>query len=179
MTTKTDSYPKIGKKVMLDIERHQRSAFLLASFQSNARNNNWTDQEIETVFKFLVGKPYDEQLEILNYYCIPPLFEEEEINHEDVVFMLNHLGLETHYLGSKPLDMWDEYDRSNYHSLKRKATSRIRRVFAYFAKDVEEKHKYTVDSPPAMYYESREEAEANLTPLTLETVNIYALWIQE
>lgn len=179
MKTPLTACPTIGKTVMLDIERHQRSAFLLASFQSNALHNGWTEKEVKSVFDFLVGKPYDQQIEILSRYCISPRFDEAEITSTDVQFMLEHLHLRTHYLASKPIDLWDEYDRSNYYSLERKATRRIRRVYAYYSQDVEEKDKYIVTSPTAKFFQSKEEAELNLTPKSLETVNIYALWISE
>lgn len=177
--TKDSNYPDIGKTVMLDIHRHQRSAFLLASFQSNALNNNWTHQEIEMVCNFLVGKPYDEQLEILSHYCVSPQFDEAEITATDVQFMLDHLGLPTHYLASKPIDLWDEYDRSNYYSLERKATRRIRRVYGYYSKDIMECDKYLVTSPPVQFFSSKEEAEGKVSKETLETVNVFALWICE
>lgn len=45
----------------------------------------------------------------------------EKIDPKEVWDILQQLGLYTHYLASKPIAFWDEYDRSNYMSLKRKA----------------------------------------------------------
>lgn len=40
---------------------------------------------------------------------------------DEVWEVLSQLGHHTHYLASKPIELWDEYDRSNYRSLRKKA----------------------------------------------------------
>jgi len=41
----------------------------------------------------------------------------KNIDPKEVWSVLCQLGLHTHYLASKSIDFWDEYDRSNYRSL--------------------------------------------------------------
>jgi len=47
--------------------------------------------------------------------------QNESIDPNEVWEVLSQLGHHTHYLASKPIKSWDEYDRSNYKSLRRKA----------------------------------------------------------
>lgn len=47
--------------------------------------------------------------------------QNESIDPNEVWEVLSQLGHYTHYLASKPIEFWDEYDHSNYKSLKRKA----------------------------------------------------------
>jgi len=98
---------------------------------------------------------------------------------EDVQFMLGFLNQYTHYLYEKPIGSWDAYDFSNFNSLKRKATSRVKRMFAHFSDSVKEEDKYTVETPPSIFYHTLEEA-LEAVPVGQETsTNIYALWIKE
>ena len=176
MKTKKESYPKIGKSVMLDISSLNPEVAWLV-FQDTALKSGWTVEEFDQVCNFLIGKSFAEQLEIITSYCVVPV--EDEMTQEDVLFMLDYLGLCTHYLCQKPLNIWDEYDRSNYESLKQKATSRIVRKYAYYSKDIKQCDKYFVDSPPTRFFETREEAESQLSPKSLQSTNIYPLWVEE
>ncbi|WP_299223855.1 hypothetical protein [uncultured Psychroserpens sp.] len=45
----------------------------------------------------------------------------ESIDPKEVWEVLSQLGHHTHYLATKPITDWDEYDRSNYRSLRIKA----------------------------------------------------------
>jgi len=45
----------------------------------------------------------------------------QTIRPDEVWEVLSQLGHYTHYLASKPIETWDEYDRSNYKALRRKA----------------------------------------------------------
>ena len=47
--------------------------------------------------------------------------QNKKIDPKEVWEILQQLGLHTHYLASKPIINWDEYDRSNYRSLRIKA----------------------------------------------------------
>mgnify|MGYP007033642436 FL=1 len=47
--------------------------------------------------------------------------DNESTDPKEVWEVLSQLGHRTHYLASKPIELWDEYDRSNYKSLRRKA----------------------------------------------------------
>ncbi len=96
----------------------------------------------------------------------------------DIQFLLAHLGMESHYLGSKDLESWDSYDWSNYKSLERRATTSIKQVFALYSDTVAEHDKYDVTSVPAKFFETREEAEALLTEKSKQTTHIYQLWVQ-
>ena len=66
-----------------------------------------------------------------------------------------------HYLYTKPTAQWDSYDRSNYIALLYKAGFTIQ-VYGIYSSSVKEEDKYIVDSPPKKFYDTKEEAEAEL-----------------
>jgi hypothetical protein len=86
-----------------------------------------------------------------------------------------------HYLHSKDVTRWDNYDRSNYIALLSKAGV-TKRVYALFSSAVAEEHKYILDSPPTEFYDSQEEAETEITRLIKEEnyeqgdLVVYSLW---
>lgn len=69
--------------------------------------------------------------------------------------VLVQLASETHYLASKPIESWDDYDRSNYHSLLRKA-GKPEPLYGVYDVDVREEDRYTVTLPENLYHSSRE-----------------------
>lgn len=168
----------VDKQVRINLYPFKQTPFLLEAFKVAAEEQGWDQGEITLVSNQTKGLSLEDRYEVLLRYC-HAFAEESEFTQEDVCFMLMHLNCEGHYIGQKPIDDWDGYDWSNYRSLKRKATTRIRRVFALFSESVDEKDKYNVDSPPSVYYETKEEAlEAVPAGRELET-NIYPLWIKE
>lgn len=83
-------------------------------------------------------------------------FSDEEV---DMLFTRTHN--EMHYLYSKPTKLWDGYDRSNYISLLNKAGFTIQ-VYGIYSLSVKEEDKYIVKSPPKVFYDTKEEAEAEI-----------------
>lgn len=103
-------------------------------------------------------------------------FSQEDVNE---FFVQSQNGF--HYLRTKPVDVWDGYDRSNYLSLLSRAGV-TQRVFALFTSDVEEKDKYDLTSPPTVFYDTQEEAQETMDRLYEEGFNkwdslqIFPLW---
>jgi hypothetical protein len=54
---------------------------------------------------------------------------------------LSQLGLETHYLGNKPIEDWDNYDHGNYKNLIQKAGVSLP-IYGIFPNAMEMKDKY-------------------------------------
>lgn len=75
----------------------------------------------------------------------------EELEHELEVTLkpttqsvgktLDQLGLQTHYLGSKPMEDWDNYDHANYKGLLRKAGISLP-LYGVFPNSMDQKDKY-------------------------------------
>ena len=64
----------------------------------------------------------DERVKSLARLLILPKPKFEDLlNIEQVHKTLSQLGRYTHYLATKPLEEWDEYDKSNYKSMLKKA----------------------------------------------------------
>ena len=103
------------------------------------------------------------------------------VSPQDVSEFFERTNNETHYLYSKPLDQWDEYDRSNYNSLLFKS-GKTKRVFAIFTSDVDEKDKYLVTTKPSFFFDTKKEAETELNNLLTEEnfevgdLKIMTLW---
>lgn len=57
----------------LDVEQYKHSPYLLPHFFVKASLNDWTHSEIEELRDFLHGKSFDEQIEILKFYCFIPI----------------------------------------------------------------------------------------------------------
>ncbi len=75
----------------------------------------------------------------------------EELEHELEVTLkpttksvgktLEQLGLQTHYLGSKPIEDWDNYDHANYKGLLHKAGISLP-LYGIFPNSMDQKDKY-------------------------------------
>ncbi len=168
----------VDKQVRINLYPFKRSPFMVEAFKTAAQEQGWEESEITLVANQTNGLSLDGKYEVLLRYC-HDFAVESEFTQEDVLFMCDHLNNPTHYLAQKPIDDWDEYDWSNYRSLKRKATTRIRRVFALFTGSVKEKDKYVVETPPSIHYDTMEEA-LEAVPVGQESItNIYPLWIKE
>lgn len=103
------------------------------------------------------------------------------ISGKEINEFFTRIGMENHYLMYKPPFQWDEYDRSNYYSLLFKH-GKTKRVFAIFTADVDEEDKYAVTTQPSYFFDSKEEAEAELEKILLEKrfnreeLKIMSLW---
>lgn len=83
---------------------------------------------------------------------------EEKATSEKVYDVLSQLQLETHYLMTKILQDWDEYDHSNFRALCLKA-GYPETLYGIFHSDVSEEDKYIAVSPANPYkteWEARE-----------------------
>lgn len=87
-------------------------------------------------------------------------------DNNNVHATLAQLGLQTHYLADKPIPDWDEYDRSNFKSLLKKAGKFTPR-FGIFDANVKEEDKYSCSSP-AKRYDTQWEAQMMLALLIAE-----------
>ena len=105
----------------------------------------------------------------------PTLSEEEKES------FFERKNLQTHYLYSKPTQEWDEYDVSNYYSLLWKH-GKTKRVFAIFTDDVDEKDKYAVTTKPTFFFDTEEEAIAEIESVIQEgkfkknELKVMSLW---
>ena len=62
----------VGKSVNLDLVGLDGNAFfLMGAFQRQAKRENWTKEEIETVMKAAKGGDYDNLLYVLSEHCEP------------------------------------------------------------------------------------------------------------
>lgn len=79
---------------------------------------------------------------------------------ESVQTMFRQLGLSTHYLATKPIDLWDKYDLANYKTLWFKAGNPIP-MYAVFHENVREDEKYFV-YPISKLHESEFDAQSEV-----------------
>jgi hypothetical protein len=86
---------------------------------------------------------------------------------QEVTAFFESVQNEMHYLASKRVEAWDEYDRSNYHSLLRR-TGKTKRVFALYFSEVKEEDKYKVTTPPSRLFDTSKQAKKELEKLIQE-----------
>jgi hypothetical protein len=91
-----------------------------------------------------------------------PKFEQKDIDE-----FFNRTQNEIHYLAHKPVDQWDEYDISNYRSMLLK-TGTTKKVFGIFTADVLSEDAYAVTTKPSYFFDTYEEAEAEIKNIELE-----------
>jgi len=91
--------------------------------------------------------------------------KKKTIDPKEVNEVLSQLGLYTHYLATKPIDDWDEYDHSNWNALLRKSgRGRLKETFAIIvALDFKKFEHYCME--PQVFYESFEKAEEQMLHL--------------
>lgn len=105
-----------------------------------------------------------------------PTFSDTE---KDTFF--ENRNLQLHYLHSKPTKQWDEYDVNNYYSLLWKH-GKTKRVFAIFTSDVNDEDKYAVTTQPSFFFDTKEEAEAEIEKIIKEKkfkrdeLKVMSLW---
>ncbi|MFV0572076.1 MAG: hypothetical protein ACK5M1_06565 [Xanthomarina gelatinilytica] len=89
---------------------------------------------------------------------------------------------EIHYLASKPVEEWDSYDVSNYRSLLLK-TGTTKKVFGIFTSDVLAEDVYAVTTKPSYFFDTKEEAEAEIENIVSEgqfskdELVVHKLWL--
>lgn len=105
-----------------------------------------------------------------------PTMSQEEIHR-----FFDKIQIDPHYLRDKPVEEWDEYDKSNYHSILYKH-GKTRRVFGIFTSEVNEEDKYAVSTKPTFFFDTKEEAEDELQKILNEKkfkksdLKIMSLW---
>ncbi len=89
---------------------------------------------------------------------------------------------EIHYLASKPVENWDEYDLSNYRNLLLK-TGKAKKVYAVFTADVLAEDVYAVTTEPSYFFDTKKEAEAEIKSIvaegqfTKDELVVHKLWL--
>ena len=89
---------------------------------------------------------------------------------------------EIHYLATKPVHTWDEYDTSNYRSLLLK-TGSTKRVYAIFTSDVLAEDVYAVSTQPSYFFDTEKEAKAEIENIvaegkfTSDELVVHSLWL--
>lgn len=91
---------------------------------------------------------------------------EEKITPQKVYDVLCQLQIETHYLMTKILADWDEYDHSNFKALCRKAGT-PQPLYVVFESSVKEEDKY-ISVPLSKYYATEWEATSKKSLLISE-----------
>ena len=167
----------VDKQVRMNLAPFKRSPFMLEAFSMAAKEQGWSKTEIEIAINQTNGLSLDEKYSTLQRYCMT-YGEDALCTQEDVQFMLHFLGSYHNYLINKPVETWDEYDQSNFNSLKRKATSSIKAVFAHFDEHVDECNKYEEKHKPKVFYDTHEEALEAVPAGRESVINVYALWIK-
>jgi len=111
--------------------------------QTDASHRNMELLKANDLLEFLTNQ------HILDYYRAQWENEIERnlsITVDSVIDTLEQLGLHTHYLRTKPIDTWDEYDFSNYRALSEKA-GKVYAIYGMYDAEVNKKDAHLVTSP--------------------------------
>lgn len=104
------------------------------------------------------------------------------IAQNDIDVFFQRTQNELHYLASKPVEEWDEYDTSNYRSLLVK-TGTTKKVFAIFTSDVLAEDVYAVTTKPSYFFDTKSEAEKEIDTILIEgkftrdELVVHSLWL--
>ncbi|MBB4807102.1 hypothetical protein HNP38_002406 [Chryseobacterium defluvii] len=117
--------------------------------------------DLETMDKQDLLEAIGDDIHILSYSIERWKKElEEKITPQKVYDVLCQLQLETHYLMTKILADWDEYDHSNFKALCEKA-GKEKPLYAIFTSDTLEEDKY-ITPPFSRYHKTEWEAREEL-----------------
>ena len=103
-------------------------------------------------------------------------------SQKEVTAFFGRIENEIHYLASKPVENWDEYDVSSYRSLLMK-TGTIKKAFAIYTSDVAAADVYTVTTKPSYFFDTKDEAELEITNIiaegkfTRDDLVVHSLWL--
>ena len=158
------------------------------SFRKTASRHPYFDsfflkEELITIIKSMSGSITLEEIDLENLtseellliidddrYIIDFFLKQWNRNAEDrltpiaVWNTLEQLSLPTHYLASKAIIDWDEYDFSNYKSLQIKA-GKLKRVYGIYDAYVKPEEALKIDSPPKRFFENYDQAQKALDEL--------------
>lgn len=111
----------INKTVNLNIVNTNVNAYmLLGLFKAQAKEENWSDDEIDAVVTEAKSGDNAHLIATIKNHCKAKK-QRPTIDPTEVGEVLVQLGHYTHYLGTKDIALWDDYDYSNYRSLQIKA----------------------------------------------------------
>jgi hypothetical protein len=105
-----------------------------------------------------------------------------KLKQEEVDAFFQRTQNEIHYLASKPVEEWDSYDKSNYRSLLLK-TGTTKKVYGIFTSDVLAEDVYAVTTKPSYFFDTEEEAEAEIESIvsegqfSKEELVVHKLWL--
>jgi len=103
-------------------------------------------------------------------------------SQEEVDVFFEKTQNEIHYLASKPVENWDEYDLSNYRSLLLK-TGKAKKVYGIFTSDVLAEDVYAVTTKPSYFFDTKDEAKAEIKNIvaqgkfTKDELVVHKLWL--
>ena len=130
----------------------------------------WTTETLELKTDANLLKLIDNDSNILSYLIdkiekSTPMYPQLSQNEVDEFF--SRTQKEMHYLASKPVDEWDEYDVSNYRSLLFK-TGTTKKVYGIFTSDILSEDVYAVTTKPSYFFDTYKEAETEIKNIELE-----------
>jgi len=130
----------------------------------------WTAEALELKTDANLLKLIDNDSNILSYQIdkiekSTPMYP--QLNQKEVDEFFTRVQNEMHYLASKPVEDWDEYDISNYRSLLFK-TGTTKKVYGIFTSDVLSEDVYAVTTKPSYFFDTYKEAEDEIKNIELE-----------
>lgn len=178
----------------LESEKESKTSSELASY--------YTDSELREIIHWLYRDVWSKNalgfmerpqlLELINsnygillwtiYSLEKSMTNAPNITQSDIDTFFQRTQNELHYLASKPVEEWDEYDTSNYRSLLVK-TGTTKKVFAIFTSDVLAEDVYAVTTKPSYFFDTKEEAEDEIDTILLEgkftrdELVVHSLWL--
>lgn len=178
----------------LESEKEAKTSSELASY--------YTDSELREIIHWLYRDVWSKNalgfmerpqlLELINsnygillwtiYSLEKSMTDPPNTTQNDIDAFFQRTQNELHYLASKPVEEWDEYDTSNYRSLLVK-TGTTKKVFAIFTSDVLAEDVYAVTTKPSYFFDTKEEAEEEIDTILLEgkftrdELVVHSLWL--
>lgn len=166
--------------------------------------NHYTDSELREMIYWLYQDVWsknalgfmerDKLIELINGNSVVLLWTIHSIeqrmtnmttySQKEVDGFFSRTNNEIHYLASKSVEDWDEYDKSNYHSLLLK-TGTTKKVFGIFTSDVLAEDVSAVTTKPSYFFDTEEEAEKEITNIitegrfTRDELTIHKLWLMQ
>lgn len=178
----------------LESEKESKASSELASY--------YTDSELREIIHWLYRDVWSKNalgfmvrpqlLELINsnygillwtiYNLEKSMTDTPNIAQNDIDVFFQRTQNELHYLASKPVKEWDEYDTSNYRSLLVK-TGTTKKVFAIFTSDVLAEDVYAVTTKPSYFFDTKSEAEKEIDNIIIEgkftrdELVVHSLWL--
>ena len=178
----------------LESKKESKTSVELASY--------YTDSELREIIHWLYRDVWSKNalgfmerpqlLELINsnygillwtiYNLEKSMTDTPNISQNDIDTFFQRTQNELHYLASKPVEEWDEYDTSNYRSLLVK-TGTTKKVFAIFTSDVLAEDVYAVTTKPSYFFDTKSEAEEEIDTILLDgkftrdELVVHSLWL--